>query len=45
MLCLENAEDNLKWVKKIQLFKVPSSVTRLGDFFHFGQLFKAYGNN
>ena len=24
---------------------VVSSVTRLGDFLHFGQLFKAFGNN
>ena len=24
---------------------VVSSFTRLGDFLHFGQLFKAYGNN
>ena len=23
----------------------PNSVTRLGDFLHFGQLFKAFGNN
>ena len=23
----------------------PISVTRLGDFLHFGQLFKAFGNN
>ena len=29
------------------LFKIelPSSVTRLGDLLHFGQLFKACGNN
>ena len=24
---------------------VASSVTRLGDFLHFGQLFQAFGNN
>ena len=24
---------------------IPSSVTRLGDFFTFGQLFKAFGKN
>ena len=26
-------------------FQVGSSVTRLGDLLHFGQLFKARGNN
>ena len=25
--------------------RLVNSVTRLGDFLHFGQLFKAYGNN
>ena len=28
-----------------QIRWLTSSVTRLGDLLHFGQLFKAYGNN
>ena len=28
-----------------RLFSISASVTRLGDFFNFGQLFKAFGNN
>ena len=27
------------------LFELTNSVTRLGDFLHLGQLFKAFGNN
>ena len=27
------------------LLSIPISVTRLGNLLHFGQLFKAYGNN
>ena len=27
------------------LLFISGSVTRLGDFLHFGQLFKAFGNN
>ena len=44
---------NVKWetpkgteISSIYLiFAVAISVTRLGDFLHFGQLFKAFGNN
>ena len=28
-----------------QLLVFPGSVTRLGDLFDFGQVFKAFGNN
>ena len=27
------------------IFTITGSVTRLGDFLHFGQLFQAFGNN
>ena len=33
------------WMTLISTFSVPSSVTRLGDLLHFGQLFKASSNN
>ena len=32
-------------IEKMSLRRVPVSVTRLGDFFNFGQLFKAISNN
>ena len=39
-------DDNNEKGQIIAKFAVPpSSVTRLGNFLHFGQLFKAFGNN
>ena len=32
-------------IRKPLIVSVVSSVTRLGDFLHFGQLFNAFGNN
>ena len=33
------------YIKKKQKDRGGNSVTRLGDFLHFGQQFKAFGNN
>ena len=32
-------------IRQIENMWIASSVTRLGDFLHFGQQFKAFGNN
>ena len=49
---VQNREEERPFWRKDQaqewgLFSIPntSSVTRLGDLLHFGQLFKAFGNN
>ena len=34
----------LIWLRTLEIW-MGSSVTRLGDLFDFGQLFKAFGNN
>ena len=31
--------------ERVGVRKMIGSVTRFGDFLHFGQLFKAFGNN
>ena len=30
---------------QVEIFRMPTSVIRVGDFMHFGQLFKAFCNN
>ena len=45
----KNRHNRLAHIKNVKSTYLPrymmSSVTRLGDFLHFGQLFKAFGNN
>ena len=42
---LPNSNQNARVLKKLLSTKIAISVTRLGDFLQFGQLFKAFGNN
>ena len=39
----KTADVTIAWVESVLL--IVHSVTRLGDWLHFGQLFKACGNN
>ena len=38
-------EDDIQSLPPFNLLWLDRSVTRLGDFLHFGQLYKAFGNN
>ena len=44
--CVEIIDNLLVWLNTSPYeVREKSSVTRLGDFLHFGQPFKAFGNN